>query len=133
MSSTSDIVGLLREASDAFYSGKQLTMDNDTYDGIVERLRELDPEHPYLSEAGHPPSDTAIKNVVCLTAQRDVSLEEKIIEKGMRCTTILSSSVTVIVVPDTPSKDKENATLRIARELGLKILTRTQFIQQYLS
>ena len=135
MSSPSDIVGLLREASQAYYSHTQLTMDNDTYDGIVERLRELDPEHPYLSEAGYPPSDTAIKNVVCLTAQRDVSLEKKIIEKGMRCTMILSSSATVVVVPDTLSKEKEkeNATLRIARELGLKILTRTQFIQQYLS
>ena len=133
MSSLSDIVGLLREASQAYYSHTQLTMDNDTYDGIVDRLRELDPEHPYLSEAGYPPSDRAIKNLVCLTAQRDVSLEKKIIEKGMRCTTILSASVTILVVADTPSKEEENTKLRIARELGLKILTRTQFIQQYLS
>jgi NAD-dependent DNA ligase len=131
MASLPDIIGLLREASHAYYSGAQLMMDNDTYDGIVDRLRELDPGNSYLLEVGSPPSDTPVKDFVCLTAQRDASLEEKIIKKGMRCTTILSASVNIIVVPDVPPK--ENAKLRVARELGMKILTRTEFIQQYLS
>jgi NAD-dependent DNA ligase len=57
MSSTAEIVGLLREAAQAYYSGKPM-MDNDTYDGIVERLRELDPTNSYLTERG--PSDTLL-------------------------------------------------------------------------
>lgn len=131
MASAEEIVVLLREASHAFYSGKQLTMDNDTYDGIVERLRELDPTNSYFSEVGTLPSDTLAKDVVCLTAQRDIWLEKKLVEKGLRHTTLFSANVTVIVVPDTPYK--EHPKLRIARELGIKILTRTQFVQQYLS
>ena len=131
MSSTEDIVGLLRDASQAYYSGEQLTMDNDTYDGIVERLRELDPTNSYFSEVGTLPSDTPVKDIICLTAQRDIWLEKKLVEKRLRHTTVLSANVTVIVVPDTPYKDHPK--LLVARELGIKILTRSQFIQQYLS
>ena len=131
MSSAQEIVVLLREASHAFYSGKQLTMDNDTYDGIIEHLRELDPTNSYLSEVGTLPSDTLVKDIVCLTAQRDMWLEKTLLEKGLRHTTVLSANVTVIVIPDTPQK--EHAKIRVARELGIKVLTRTQFIQQYLS
>ena len=131
MSSAQEIVVLLREASQAFYSGKQLTMDNDTYDGIVDRLRELDSTNSYFSEMGTLPSDTPAKDVICITAQRDIWLEKKLVEKGLRHTTLFSANVTVIVVPDTPYK--EHPKLRIARELGIKILTRTQFVQQYLS
>lgn len=131
MSSTPDIVGLLREASEAYYSGKQLTMDNDTYDGIVERLRELDPTNSYFSEMGTLPSDTLATDIICLTAQRDIWLEKKLVEKKLRHTTVLSANVTIIVIPDIAHK--EHAKLRVARELGIKILTRTQFIQQYLS
>jgi NAD-dependent DNA ligase len=132
MSSPSEIVGLLREASHVYYSGGNLTMDDDTYDGIVERLRELDPANPYLKEAGSPPSDSSMKEIICITApQLDKTLEEKMAKKGLSYTRILSASVTLLVVPDVPSKD--TAKLGVARELGMKVLTRAEFIQQYLS
>jgi len=131
MSSTVDIVKLLREASEAYYSGKNLTMDDDTYDGIVERLRELEPTNTYLKEVGSAPPDTPLKEIVCITGHRDKELEEKIAEKGIYCTTVLSANITVIIIPDTPTK--EMAKIRVAKELGIKVLTRSQFIHQYLS
>lgn len=131
MSSPPDIVELLREASQAYYSGKQLTMDDDTYDGIVERLRELDPRNAYLHEVGSAPPDSSMKQLICITGTRDKELEQKLAEKGLQCTTILSASITILVVPDTPTK--ETGKIRVAKELGMKVLTRSQFTQQYLS
>lgn len=131
MSSPSDIVGLLREASQAYYSGKHLTMDDDTYDGIVERLRELDPTNPYLNEVGLPAPDSSIKELVCIPGEWNKDLEEKLLEKGLSYTRVLSASITILVVPDTPRK--ETAKIRVARELGMKVLTQAQFMQQYLS
>ena len=48
------IVKLLREASAAYYNGGPLKMDDETYDGLIERLKQLDPDHPYLEEVGAP-------------------------------------------------------------------------------
>jgi len=105
-------------------------MDDDTYDGIVERLRELDPRNPYLVESGLPPPDT-LKEIFCMIGQRDRELEVKAIGLGLIMTTILSANTTVIVhLEDNP---KESPKLRVAKELGIKILTRQQFINQYLS
>ena len=131
MSSPPDIVELLREASQAYYSGKHLTMDDDTYDGILERLRELDPTNPYLNEVGSAPPDSSMKQLIYITGERDKALEEKLAEKGLRCTTVLSASITILVVPDIPTK--ETGKIRVAKELGMKVLTRSQFTQQYLS
>lgn len=55
MTSTQQIVTLLREASHAYYNGGPLTMDDESYDALIERLKEVDPEHPYLEEVGAPP------------------------------------------------------------------------------
>ena len=61
MSSPSAIVAILREAATAYYNGSgpgsiaAPTMSDDTYDALVDRLRELDPTHPYLEEVGAPP------------------------------------------------------------------------------
>jgi DNA ligase (NAD+) len=57
----SEIVRLLREASHAYHTGGPLKMDDETYDGLIERLEELEPEHPYFDEIGAPPSQGAVK------------------------------------------------------------------------
>jgi len=54
MTTPQQIVSLLREAADAYYNGGPQKMDDDTYDGLVERLKQLDPENPYLEEVGAP-------------------------------------------------------------------------------
>ena len=61
MASTQEIVLLLREAAAAYYNGGELKMDDDVYDGLVERLKQMDPEHPYLDEVGAPPPQGAVK------------------------------------------------------------------------
>lgn len=52
MSNVEEIIALLREASAAYYNGGESKMDDDTYDGLIERLKEMDPENPYLEEIG---------------------------------------------------------------------------------
>jgi NAD-dependent DNA ligase len=49
------IVATLREAADAYYNGAPLKMDDDTYDALLDRLKELDPENPYLDTVGATP------------------------------------------------------------------------------
>jgi NAD-dependent DNA ligase len=61
MTTPEHIVLLLREASDAYYNGKPLKMDDDTYDGLVSRLTELDPKNSYLAEVG---CTTPISNAI---------------------------------------------------------------------
>jgi NAD-dependent DNA ligase len=57
MTTPQQIVELLREASTAYYNGGTQKMDDETYDGLVERLRQLDPENPYLDQVGAPVED----------------------------------------------------------------------------
>lgn len=52
---TAGIVASLKEASDAYHNGAPLKMDDDTYDALLERLRELDPDNPYLDTIGATP------------------------------------------------------------------------------
>lgn len=49
------IVEKLKEASDAYYNSEETILDNDTYDALVETLRRLAPDHPYLKTVGAPP------------------------------------------------------------------------------
>jgi precorrin-6x reductase len=110
-------------------------MDNDTYDGIVERLREIDPTNPYFTELdmGAPlvAPDRPVTRLICISGRRDKALEERILEKGYSCTTILSAASTVLVLSDV--SQKEIGKVQSARELGIPVLTRAEFIQQYLS
>jgi NAD-dependent DNA ligase len=55
MTTVEEIVHLLKEASDAYYNGGTLMMDDDTYDSLVERLKEINPDHSYLNTVGAPP------------------------------------------------------------------------------
>lgn len=54
MTTPQQIVDLLREAAAAYYNGGNQKMDDDTYDGLVDRLRQLDPENAYLEQVGAP-------------------------------------------------------------------------------
>ncbi|NBO71529.1 MAG: hypothetical protein EBU66_12680 [Bacteroidetes bacterium] len=55
MATIEEIIHLLKEASDAYYNGGTLKMDDDTYDSLVERLKEMSPSHSYLKTIGAPP------------------------------------------------------------------------------
>jgi DNA ligase (NAD+) len=60
MTTPQQIVTLLREASYAYYNGGESKMDDESYDALVERLKQMDPEHPYLDEVGAPPPQGAV-------------------------------------------------------------------------
>ena len=55
------IVKLLREAAAAYHNGGPLKMDDESYDALIERLQELDPEHAFFDEIGAPPPQGAVK------------------------------------------------------------------------
>jgi len=61
MSTVEQIITLLRSASNAYYNGGPPEMDDDTFDGLVERLKCLDPENPFLAEVGAPVSEGAVQ------------------------------------------------------------------------
>jgi NAD-dependent DNA ligase len=58
---TANIVTLLKKASDAYYNGETPVMDDETYDSLLEKLRELDPSNEYLATVGAlPPPENAV-------------------------------------------------------------------------
>lgn len=58
--SVPQLVQQLRAAAAAYYNGGESTLDDDTYDALVDRLRELDPKNPFLTEIGAPPAEGAV-------------------------------------------------------------------------
>jgi len=51
-----ELVDLLQKASDAYYNGDELILDDDTYDAKREELEQLDPQNPFLKQIGAPVS-----------------------------------------------------------------------------
>jgi NAD-dependent DNA ligase len=63
MSSQDSIVSMLKAASNAYYNGGDLLMDDDTYDSLRDKLQELNPHHPYLNQIGAPLPKGAIGGI----------------------------------------------------------------------
>jgi len=59
-----DLLTILKRSSDAYYNGNGTgtgpIIDDETFDTMVEKLRELDPENPFLKTVGAPPAEGAI-------------------------------------------------------------------------
>ncbi len=55
--SVSGIVNLLERASNAYYNGGQSIMDDESYDFLVEKLRQAEPDHPFLKTVGAASAD----------------------------------------------------------------------------
>jgi NAD-dependent DNA ligase len=54
------IVELLTKASHAYYNEDPI-MDDDTFDALVDQLKEKDPKHPFLKTVGAAPVDGVVK------------------------------------------------------------------------
>lgn len=54
------IVELLTKASHAYYNEDPI-MDDDTFDALVEQLKEKDPHNPFLKSVGAPPVEGVVK------------------------------------------------------------------------
>ena len=55
------IVTQLNAASDAYYNGKPLLMDDDEFDALVEKLRTIDPKNPFFKTVGATVGAGAVK------------------------------------------------------------------------
>lgn len=57
-SNIEDIVDLLTRASNAYYNGKSPIMDDESYDALIDTLKEREPEHPFLKQVGSLPTSS---------------------------------------------------------------------------
>lgn len=60
MAAVKELIKVLTEASNAYYNGAEPLMDDATYDGLVDRLKEMDPTNPYFDEVGAAPAQGAV-------------------------------------------------------------------------
>lgn len=49
-----NLVALLQSASDAYYNGDELILDDETYDSMRDELERIDPQNPFLTQVGAP-------------------------------------------------------------------------------
>jgi DNA ligase (NAD+) len=59
--SITQIVELLRKASEAYYNTSKPILTDNEYDLLREELEEREPNHPFLDEIGAKPSDKTVK------------------------------------------------------------------------
>jgi NAD-dependent DNA ligase len=69
--------------------------------------------------------------VICLTSFRDKELEKRAEERGHTVSATMSGKVTILLVPDGELKESEK--VKAAKAKNIKILSRSQFLEQYLS
>jgi hypothetical protein len=74
---------------------------------------------------------TPAKVVVCLTGFRDKAMEETAAAKGYPITSTFTSKVGLLLVPDGEVKESEK--VKMAKAKGIKIVSRSEFVAQYLS
>jgi len=55
ISAIEHLVNLLKIASTYYYNGGELLLDNTSYDALLEEIRILDPNNPFLTTIGCPP------------------------------------------------------------------------------
>lgn len=72
MESVSQLAEKLRRASQAYYNGDPV-MTDEQFDALRDRLADMDPDHPFLSETGAPVSGRHFRKVVHLTPMRSLN------------------------------------------------------------
>jgi NAD-dependent DNA ligase len=84
---------------------------------------------PYPIISGAPAPSTG--KLICLTGFRDAALEKKAESKGYKLVTVFNKRVSILLVPDGPVKESEK--VKAARAAAVPILSRSQFVAQYLA
>jgi hypothetical protein len=84
-----------------------------------------------LSAAAISAAAKAVDKVVCLTGFRDADLEKRAERKGYKLVTVFTKRVSILLVPDGPVKESEK--VKSARVAAVPILSRSQFVAQYLA
>lgn len=86
--------------------------------------------YPIMSAAPAVPVVPAEGKFVCLTGFRDAELEKKAGSKGYKLVTVFTKRVSILLVPDGAVKESEK--VKAARIAAVPILSRSQFVAQYL-
>lgn len=87
---------------------------------------------PYpIMRPARAPAAFAEGKLVCLTGFRDAALEKKAESKGYKLVTVFTKRVSILLVPDGPVKESEK--VKTARAAAVPILSRSQFVAQYLT
>ena len=88
--------------------------------------------YPIMSAALSGAAISAAANgVVCVTGFRDADLEKRAERKGYKLVTVFTKRVSILLVPDGPVKESEK--VKAARTAAVPILSRSQFVAQYLA
>jgi hypothetical protein len=69
--------------------------------------------------------------LVCLTGFRDAELEKRAESRGYKLVTVFTKRVSILLVPDGPVKESEK--VKAARAAAVPILSRSEFVAQYLA
>jgi NAD-dependent DNA ligase len=87
---------------------------------------------PVAPYAGPSHAAQGKKEYFCFTGFRSAEIQSKLEAKGHEMTASLSKKTTVLVVADAEAAAGNTEKIKKARELGTRILTRDQLIQEYL-
>lgn len=96
------------------------------------------PQIPYPKIGAAPAAAVVVgtpaekKEYFCFTGFRSAEIQSKLEAKGHEMTASLSKKTTVLVVADAEAAAGNTEKIKKARELGTRILTRDQLIQEYL-
>ena len=90
--------------------------------------------YPKLMRPKTPPAaPVGKKEYFCFTGFRSAELQSKVEAKGHEVTATFSKKTTVLVATDMDAVNANTEKIKKAREAGARILTRDQFISEYLS
>ena len=117
---TQEIAGWTRESYIGFM--------NELPNYVEWRMRELSwIPYPIVSI----PIKETVNKLVCMTGFRDSNLEAVAAKKGYTLVPVLTAKVVLLLIPDGPVKETEK--VKAAREKKIPILSRSQFVAQYLA
>jgi len=90
--------------------------------------------YPILPKKTTSVASTSVKGTYCCTGFRDSALEKLAAEKGWIVSTTLTKKTTVLVILDSLTSETVDGTkAEKARESGIPILQKSEFIKKYLS
>lgn len=85
--------------------------------------------YPRIQQLEKKATPTVTKGIVCLTGFRDAEFQKKMEDKGFQFVNTVSKKVTHLIVKEIGETSEK---IKKAQELGVRILSREQAIQEYL-
>lgn len=77
MNPSDELVTKLKEASEAYYNTGESLLTDPEFDAMVDKLRELDPNHEFLKTVGAPPSGKVVEHKIPMGSQEKLKTKEE--------------------------------------------------------